>query len=32
VFRPTASRDGPVIRVYELPPGARGLCRPTAPA
>lgn len=32
VFRPTASRDGPVIRVYELPPSARGLCRPTAKA
>jgi hypothetical protein len=32
VFRPTASRDGPMIRVYELPPGARGLCRPAAAA
>jgi Dolichyl-phosphate-mannose-protein mannosyltransferase len=29
VFRPDAARDGPIIRVYELPAGARGLCRPT---
>jgi 4-amino-4-deoxy-L-arabinose transferase-like glycosyltransferase len=32
VFRPTALRDGPTIRVYELPPGARGLCPPTTKA
>ena len=32
VFRPNAHRDGPVIRVYELPAGARGLCRPTGTA
>jgi 4-amino-4-deoxy-L-arabinose transferase-like glycosyltransferase len=32
VFRPNAHRDGPFIRVYELPPSAGGLCPPTASA
>jgi hypothetical protein len=30
VFRPDAHRDGPVIRVYELSPGAAASCRRSA--